>query len=66
MEKFSESIKNLSDAQKLETFIYFTLIAAATLSINKSIPVSMALMTHSFFFLFVDCQIDVEVSPNGM
>ena len=65
MERFSELIKNLSNAQKAETFIYFTKITVANLSINKIIPVSIALMTP-FFSLFLDCQIDVEASPNGM
>ena len=43
VERFSESIKNLSDARKYETFVYFTKIKVATLSINKIIPVSIAL-----------------------
>ena len=36
-------IKDLSDARKYETFVYFTKIKVATLSINKIIPVSIAL-----------------------
>ena len=43
VERFSESIKNLSDARKHETFVYFTKIKVTILSINKIIPVSIAL-----------------------
>ena len=62
--RFSLSIQKLSQLLKSDTFVYFTKVTAATWSIRKSIFVSTALMTH--FSLFVDCQIDVEASPNGM
>jgi len=52
VERFSELIKkNLSDLQKSETFVYFTKITAATWSINKIIPVSIALVPSISLFL---------------
>jgi len=52
VEWFSELIKkNLSDLQKSETFVYFTKITAATWSINKIIPVSIALVPSISLFL---------------
>ena len=42
---FTESIKNILDVPKSETFVYFTKIMAAIWSINKIISVSIALDT---------------------
>ena len=49
MERFSELMKNLSDMPKSETFVYITKITAATLSINKIIPVSIPLILLSAY-----------------
>ena len=40
---FTESVENILDVPKSETFVYFTKIMAAIWSINNNIPVSIAL-----------------------
>ena len=44
VERFGESIKNLSNMPKSETFVYFTKITAETWSIKKITHVSIALL----------------------
>ena len=48
----SNLLKGLLIAKNSETFIYFTKITAVTWSINKVVPVSIALDSSSIFFCF--------------
>ena len=43
LERFNKLMKYISDVPKSETFVYLTKITAVTWSINKILPVSIAL-----------------------